>query len=78
MSHPKIVMLLSLVVCFSILVLVACNWGDGYQGALVTPGPGQISHADLTATFGADQFHIQLTAIAKEAQMSSTGGAAWP
>ncbi len=78
MRQQKFVLILTFLVCFSILALVACNWVDGLPDTTTTPQPGVSSSSNMTATFGADQFYIQLTAIAEKGQRSSTGGAAWP
>lgn len=78
MRQSKLFLFIVLLICILIFGLMGCNWDDRQQNGAATPQPGQVSASNITATFGAEQFHIQLTAIAKEAQTSSTGGAAWP
>jgi len=65
----KLILILVIISSFLIFSLVACSWGDhsdsrGRSGES-TPQPRGILADDLTATYGADQFHAQLTAIAE-------------
>jgi hypothetical protein len=60
-------LLLILVLVFGLLVfsLAACDWEEpGLAAAGSTPRPGHSQVYDLTATYGAEQLHIQLTALA--------------
>ncbi len=59
---------LILAILFSLLTfsLFACSLelGGGLTGG-ATPQPGESLAGHLTATYGAEQFHAQLTAIAE-------------
>ncbi len=60
-----IVFVLILITCS----LAACSWDSGGGAAgndsrSATPQPPGLQAYDQTATFGANQFHVQLTAIA--------------
>jgi hypothetical protein len=58
-------LLLVLLISLVLLSMVACIVGGG-GGGDVTPGDDDILPEDLTATFGAEVFSAQLTAIAVE------------
>jgi hypothetical protein len=68
MKAAKLILILMIILSFLLFSLVACNWGDGgnYGGrsGKSTPQPrGDLAY-ELTAAYGADQFHAQLTSIA--------------
>lgn len=53
--------------------LALCDWGDGngtngQTNVQQEPKAIMTLAADATATYGAEQFHIQLTAISEESQ----------
>jgi hypothetical protein len=67
-------LILILLVVLLSLAMTACGDGaggtaiDGKNDGVIRNGPGNsfISSPDATATFGAKEFHIQLTAIATQ------------
>jgi hypothetical protein len=67
MKDVKITMISFLMIGLLVLSLAACDW-DGKQVNTTksTPQPGGLLAEERTATYGADQFFIQLTAIAVE------------
>ena len=58
-------LLLILIISLVLLSMLACIVGGG-GGGDVTPGGDDILPEDLTATFGAEVFRAQLTAIADD------------
>jgi hypothetical protein len=68
MKATKLLLILVIVVAIFLFSLSGCTWGDNDRGGgsspRTTPRPGDSQAYHLTATYGADQFHIQLTAIA--------------
>jgi hypothetical protein len=64
-----------LIIVILALVALACVGGGRGDGGVASDGTRfinntsqQLSSANATATFGAEQFHIQLTAIAQPDQ----------
>ena len=57
-----------LIIVILILAMLACiNGGDGNSSSntVTTSGNASVSSGpDATATYGAEQFHLQLTAVA--------------
>ena len=65
MKAAKYLVLFILIASLLALSLVSCAWDDpGRPPVDRTPRPGDRQSYDLTATYGADQFHAQLTALA--------------
>jgi hypothetical protein len=65
MKLAKICLILVLISGLLLLSLAACGWGEPGRTSLSgTPQPGGAQSYDLTATYGADMLHAQLTAIA--------------
>jgi hypothetical protein len=60
-----------LIIVILILAMLACiNGGDGNGSSNTVTTSGNVSISsgpDATATYGAEQFHLQLTAVAKPA-----------
>ena len=61
------------IVVFVLMSIVACivTGGGGTDSSSVA---GSVTGDDATATFGAEQFHLQLTAISRD-QMTPAAGA---
>ena len=79
MKAARMLLILVIIVSIFSFSLYACSWVDNGRGpdgksARNTPQPGSIQAYDLTATYGADQFHIQLTAIANSQVVGSNNG----
>jgi hypothetical protein len=79
MKAAKILLILVIVVSIFSFCLSGCAWGDNDRGrvgnsARSTPQPGGSQADHLTATYGADQFHIQLTAIANSRALGKNTG----
>ena len=71
MTIKKITSLLVLIILILSLLLAACDGGTGSGGisggSVADPfGDANDTAADATATYGAEQLHIQLTAIAEQ------------
>jgi hypothetical protein len=69
MKTAKLFLILVIIVSLLTFILVACDWDDnggsgGRSGESTHQPRGNLAY-DLTATYGADQFHAQLTAIAE-------------
>jgi hypothetical protein len=69
MKAAKLWLILILIISLFLFSLVACSWGNGSnpggRSGESTPQPLGMLAYNLTATYGADQFHAQLTAIAE-------------
>jgi hypothetical protein len=69
MKAAKWLLVLLLILSFLTLSLAACAWGDGGspggRSGESTPQPDGTLADNLTATYGAAQFHAQLTALAE-------------
>lgn len=65
-------LLVSLVFVLVAAICVSLILGSGKGNEVKrTPGPVTLTADDITATFGADRFHQQLTAIATEQATAS-------
>jgi hypothetical protein len=64
----KILLILAIVIGILSISLSACSWDEDHgatrSSIFATPRPGEADAYDLTATYGAEQLHVQLTAIA--------------
>jgi hypothetical protein len=58
-------LLLSLILIIVVLACICSVGGGDKGGSGGSPQASPISGGDLTATFGAEMFHAQLTAIAE-------------
>lgn len=79
MKTVKILLILAAIVCLLSFNLFGCSWVDdnrapGSNSGRSTPHPAGLLAHSLTATYGADQFHTQLTAIANSQVMGSKTG----
>jgi hypothetical protein len=81
MKAAKILLILVIVISIFSFSLFACDWvdgngdrGPGGKSILGTPQPGSAQAYDLTATYGADQFNAQLTAIVNSQVVGSSTG----
>lgn len=60
------ILLITLILLFASLACI--SGGDGITikgGSLTGSASSQVDGPDATATFGAEQFHLQLTAVAQ-------------
>jgi hypothetical protein len=76
MKVSKSYLILAILLSLLTFSLFACSLelGGGSSGG-ATPPPGESLAGHLTATYGAEQFHAQLTAIAEDPLV---GGGATP
>jgi hypothetical protein len=66
---------LALILVLMLLSIVACLITGGGGGDTNNSSvAGSVSGEDATATYGAEQFHLQLTAISRD-QMTPAAGA---
>lgn len=66
MKSIKFVTLFILITGLFVFSLIACNWDGGNSNSTKsTPQPAYDLASYQTATYGANQFHLQLTAIAE-------------
>jgi hypothetical protein len=66
MKSIKFVTLFILITGLLVFSLIACSWDSGNNNSIKsTPKPGYDLAGYQTATYGAKQFHLQLTAIAE-------------
>jgi len=66
--NKHIIRILLIIVILTLAVLACINGGDGNSSSNTSSSSGNrgiSSGLDATATFGAEQFHLQLTAVAK-------------
>lgn len=79
MKTAKMLLTLIAILCILSFSLFGCSWVDkdrnpGGNSGHSTPQPGDTLADNLTATYGADQFHIQMTAIANSQVVGSSTG----
>lgn len=72
MKGQRIVLISIIVLCVLMLNLAACGWDDPNGSIKSTPQPGELQAQSITATYGANEFHIQLTAIAEQPAAGSS------
>ncbi len=67
MKSARYAVIILIIVCV-FLSMAACiiSGGGGGGGGSGTPQPAVVSGDDVTATYGADMFHEQLTAISRD------------
>lgn len=74
MKRFRIIFVSITIMAILLINLAACNRGEGSRTGSATPQPGAILADNITATYGASEFRVQLTAIADQ----NTGGSRWP
>lgn len=60
------ILFFALIIAAMLLSIVACISGGGGDGGGGTSQPEALRGEDATATYGADMFHLQLTAMARD------------
>lgn len=72
MKGLQIVLISIIVLCVLLLNLAACGGNDPNGSIKSTPQPGDLQAQSITATYGANEFHTQLTAIAEQPAAGSS------